>query len=74
MCNKETDIQTLGMIIHFTLTRGVHPFGNKTQEIHKNKKRGRKLIRLNNTEHYQMVRNCLNKSASKRPSIAIVSQ
>lgn len=74
MCDKKSDIQTLGMIIHFTLTKGMHPFGNTVQEIYNNKKRGRKVIHLNNAEHYHLIKSCINKNPSKRPSIVLVNQ
>ncbi|XP_050529276.1 uncharacterized protein LOC126898924 [Daktulosphaira vitifoliae] len=74
ICNKETDIQSLGMIIHFTLTRGMHPFGLKVQEINSNKKKGRKVMKLNNVEQYNLVSQCLNKNPSKRPTIITINQ
>lgn len=72
--NEKTDIQTLGMVIYYILTKGMHPFGKKSQDICNNKKFGRKCILLENAEHYQLVRHCLSKRASKRPHIEIVSQ
>lgn len=68
-CNCATDIQVAGMIIHFILTGGLHPYGSQIGDILENISKGRPKIQTQGCEIIDLISWMLVHDPLGRPSI-----
>lgn len=68
-CTCASDIQVAGMLIHFILTAGKHPYGENMQEILKNLERAMPQLITNNIDLHDLISWMLLYDPTERPTI-----
>lgn len=68
-CTKASDIQVAGMLTHFILTRGLHPFGIIADDILHNIIQGTPTLQTSECEVSDLISWMLLYEASERPTI-----
>ncbi|KAJ9576365.1 hypothetical protein L9F63_006777 [Diploptera punctata] len=68
-CTLKSDIQVAGMLVHFILTGGMHPFGLYTKEIQNNVTKGSSSLRTTSCEVNDLISWMLVYEPQERPSI-----
>uniref|UniRef100_A0A1B6KLU7 Protein kinase domain-containing protein n=1 Tax=Graphocephala atropunctata TaxID=36148 RepID=A0A1B6KLU7_9HEMI len=67
-CTQQSDIQTAGMLVHFVLTLGQHPYGQSLTEIIENIKKSLVLIRCQDVIDIDLIYWMLSLEPDKRPT------
>ncbi|RZC41499.1 uncharacterized protein BDFB_001381 [Asbolus verrucosus] len=68
-CSLKSDIQVAGMLIYYMLTYGKHPFGDDTEEILKNIKRGIPKLNARNLDLRDLLLWMMLNDFNERPNI-----
>ncbi|XP_012274842.1 uncharacterized protein LOC105696721 [Orussus abietinus] len=69
ICTRATDVQVAGMVVHFILTGGLHPYGTQSEDILENIVRGCPRVQNQGCEVVDLVSWMLLYDPLERPSI-----
>lgn len=68
MATCSSDVQVLGMLSHYILTAGLHPFGRTPADIVRSLIQGTPILKLDNHEALDLISWMLSAVPEKRPT------